>query len=131
MLTAPSASTPSWSSRIVARVAQAYGVSPATLVSRRRDPLLVEARRVAMGLLAERGLGPCWIGTVLAHDHSTVLHHLAVLREGRSAEEQEMLSDLRVSTRSAPSPDPQGGRVGMSHSALPLHGQQRPPSNPR
>ncbi len=102
MLTAPSASAPSWSSRTVARVAQAYGVSSTTLISRRRDPLLVEARRVAMGLLAERGLGPCWIGNVLHRDHSTVLHHLAVLREGRSAEEQEMLSDLCVSIRSAP-----------------------------
>jgi len=131
MLTAPSASTPSWSSRIVARVAQAYGVSPATLVSRRRDPLLVEARRVVMGLVAERGLGPCWIGKVLHRDHRTVLHHLVVLRPGRSAEEQEMLSDLRVSIRSAPSPDPQGGRVRTEHSALPLHGQQGPPSSPR
>ncbi len=102
MLTVTSASTPSWSSRTVARVAQAYGVSHTTLISRRRNPLLVEARRVAMSLLAERGLGPCWIGKVLARDHSTVLHHLAVLREGRSAEEQEMLSDLRVSIRSAP-----------------------------
>jgi len=91
--------TPSWSSHTVTRVARAYGISPATLLSRRRDPLLVEARRVAMGLLAERGLGPCWIGKVLARDHSTVLHHLAVLREGRSPQEQEMLSDLRASTR--------------------------------
>jgi len=114
MLTAPSASTPSWSSHTVARVAHAYGVSPATLVSRRRDPLLVEGRRVAMGLLAERGLGPCWIGKVPHRDHSTVLHHMVVLREGRSAEEQEMLSDLQVSIRSAPAPDPQGAESARS-----------------
>jgi len=102
MTTNTSSSTPSWSSHTIAQVARADGVSPATLVSRRRDPLLVEGRRVAMGLLAERGLGPCWIGKVLHRDHSTVLHHLAVLQEGRSAEEQEMFSDLRVSIRSAP-----------------------------
>jgi len=83
VLTAASASTPSWSSRTVVRVARAYGVSPATLVSRRRDPLLVEARRVAMGLLAERGLGPCWITTLLARDHSTVLR---ASREGHPDE---------------------------------------------
>ncbi len=98
----PSSPPTSWSSHTVARVAQAYGISPTTLTSRRRDPLLVEARRVAMGLLAERGLGPCWIGKVLHRDHSTVLHHLAVLREQRSAQEQEMLCDLRASSRRTP-----------------------------
>ncbi len=97
-MTTPSLPTPSWSSHTVARVARAYGISPATLTSPRRDPVLVEARRVAMGLLAERGLGPCWIGKVLCRDHSTVLHHLAVLQERSSPQEQEMLSDLRAST---------------------------------
>ncbi len=93
MLTATSASTPSWSGHTVACAARAYDVSPATLLFRRHDPLLVEARRVAMGLLAEWGLGPCWIGKVLHRDHSTVLHHLAVLREGRSVEEQGMFRE--------------------------------------
>ncbi len=92
----------SWSSHTVARVAQAYSISPATLTSQRRDPLLVEARRVAIALLAERGLGPCWISKVVHRDHSTVLRHLAVLREGRSAQKQELLSAPRCSTKRVP-----------------------------
>ncbi len=66
----PPSSRTSWSRHTVARVAQAYGISPATLTSRRRDLLLVEAHRVATALLAERGLGPCWIGKVVHRDHS-------------------------------------------------------------
>ncbi len=80
-------------------VAQAYGISSARLLAPGRDPLLVEARRVAMLLLAERGMGATHIGRLIRRDHSTVLHHLAVIRQRPTPEEREMLSDLRVATR--------------------------------
>jgi chromosomal replication initiation ATPase DnaA len=87
----------------LARVAEAYGVSPAALIAPGRNPLLVEARRVTMQLLAERGLGASHIGRVVRRDHSTVLHHLAVLRTSPTPEEQEMLADLRAPVLSQPS----------------------------
>jgi len=111
MTTTIPAPSPSWASSTGACLAQAYGNSPAALISRRRDPLLVEARRMAMALLADCGRGPCWMGTALHRAHRTVLPHLAVLREHRAAQEQEMLSDLRVSIRTVPSP----GRPGQGH----------------
>lgn len=87
--------TQSRNERLIERVAHAYGISTAALTAPSRAPLLVEARRVAMGLLAERGLGPTHIGRALRRDHSTVLHHLARLRHRPTGEEQEMLADLR------------------------------------
>ncbi len=81
---------------VVTQVAQAYGFSPAALSAPCRDPLRVEARRVAMQLLAEQGVGATHIGQILGRDHSTVLHHLAVLRSRSTPEEQEMLADLRA-----------------------------------
>ena len=84
---------------LIQHVARAYGVSPATLIAPSRDPLLVEARRVTMGLLAERGLGPTHIGRTLCRDPSTVLHHLARLRQHPTVEEQAMLVDLRALPR--------------------------------
>jgi chromosomal replication initiation ATPase DnaA len=86
----------------IARVAAAYGVSPAALTAPGRHPLLVEARRVTMQLLAERGLGASHIGRVVRRDHSTVLHHLALLRKRPTPEEQEMLADLRAAARPRP-----------------------------
>ena len=80
---------------VVAHVAHAYGFSPAALSAPGRDRLRVEARRVAMQLLAERGLGSAHIGRIIGRDHSTVLHHLALLRAHCTPEEQEMLADLR------------------------------------
>jgi len=53
----------SWSSSTVAGVAQAYGIAPAALTSCPRDLLLVDARQVAMALLADCGRGSCWSGT--------------------------------------------------------------------
>ena len=90
-----STSTYDQAGQTVALVAEAYEISLAELIAPGRDPLHVEARRVAMQLLAERGLGASSIGRVIGRDHSTVLHHLAVLRERPTPEEQEMLSDLR------------------------------------
>jgi len=106
MLTTPSMSTPSWSSRIVARVAQAYGVSPATLVSRRRDPLLVEARRVAMGLLAERGLGPGQ-----SHLNEREVHCTEGVREENERIMMTPTPDVRVRTHFAAVDDPQVDRT--------------------
>ncbi len=84
---------------VITQVATAYGFSASALSAPCRDPLRVEARRVAMGLLAERGLGATHIGKLLGRDHSTVLHHLAVLRDRCTPEEQEMLADLRAVVR--------------------------------
>lgn len=81
---------------VVVQVAHAYGLTPSALLARRRDPLVVEARRVTMHLLAERGLGPTAIGRVVRLDHSTVLHHLARLRTRPTWEEREMLTALQV-----------------------------------
>jgi chromosomal replication initiation ATPase DnaA len=91
-----SPSTYDLATHTVALVADAYGVSLASLIAPGREPLLVEARRVAMQLLAERGLGASSIGRMVGRDHSTVLHHLALLRQSPTPEEQEMLADLRV-----------------------------------
>ena len=77
------------------QVAHAYGFSPGALTAPCRDPLRVEARRVAMQLLAEHGLGASHIGRIIRRDHSTVLHHLALLRDRSTPEEQAMLADLR------------------------------------
>jgi len=75
----------SWSSSTVARVAQAYGIARAALTSCPGDLLLVDARWVAMALLADSGRGSCWRGTVLQCDDSRGRRHLAVLRRDEAS----------------------------------------------
>jgi hypothetical protein len=60
---------------IVVAVADTFGVSPEYLTGPSRVPELVDARKVAIRLLARRGLGSTAIGRLIGRDHSTVLHH--------------------------------------------------------
>ena len=74
--------------RIMASVAQAYGIGPP---SRRRDPYTVDAKQVVIALLARAGLGVTAIGRALDLHHSTVLHHKAV---GLTPNQQVVIADL-------------------------------------
>lgn len=99
----------SWSSHTVARIAQAYGISPTTLTSRRRDSLLVETRRGAMALLAERGLGPCWIARYFSA--TTVQFSITWLRFGRAARHRNRRCSLHSGV-------PPGGRPNRAGKCL-------------
>ncbi len=107
----------SWASSTAACVAQVYGNSPAALISRWRAPLLVDIRRVVLALVADCERGPYWMsmGTALHRAPRTVFPHLAVLREHRLAQDQEILSDLRGSIRTVSSL----GRPGQGHERSP------------
>jgi hypothetical protein len=61
---------------ILDHVAFTYGISLQQLRSKRRDLLTVEAKRVAIHLLAASGQGASAIGRLMCLHHSTVLHHL-------------------------------------------------------
>ena len=80
---------------IVERVARAYALTPEKLLSGDRHALLVEARRVAMQLLRERGMDVVTIGRVIGRDHSTVLHHLGLIQHSPTPDERAMLALLR------------------------------------
>jgi len=119
MLTVTSASAPSWSNHTVARVAHAYGVSPATLVSRRRDPVLVEARRVAMGLVVERAWVPA--GSARSFIVITALCFTTWSCSGKVAR--------RRNRRCSPtSGSPSGARRHQIRGGQSPHGAQRAPS---
>jgi len=60
---------------IIAAVADTFGVTTQYLTGPSRLPEMVDARKVAIRLLARRGLGPTAIGRLIGRDHSTVLHH--------------------------------------------------------
>ena len=81
--------------RVIGAVARAYNLQPADIVGRSRHALVVEARRVVIGLLADAGYGPMSIGRMVQRDHSTVTHHLAMLDRHPSPQELEMLHDVR------------------------------------
>lgn len=80
---------------LIARVARAYEVSPEELLGPSRLPYLVEGRRVVMALLHEHGLGASAIGHLIGRDHSTVVHHLKMMKSALTWEEREMLTRLR------------------------------------
>src|SRR5438270_3250536 len=61
---------------ILEHVAITYQLSAAQLQSKRRDLLTVEAKRVAIHLLAASGRGPTAIAREMHMDHSTAIHHL-------------------------------------------------------
>ncbi len=84
---------------VVREVCAYYDVKERRLVSTCREPLLVEARRVIITILAEDvGLGPSEIARLVHRDHSTVLHHLG--RTGWdvrwSPEAASALADVRA-----------------------------------
>lgn len=84
---------------IVRAVCTYYDLAPHRVLSRARDPLLVEARTVAMRLLVEDlGMGPSAVGRVTGRDHSTVLHHMGRLASSHvwTQEACEALADLRA-----------------------------------
>ncbi len=119
---------------IVMAVADAFGVTTHRLTGPGRLPEMVDARKVAIWLLARRGLGPTAIGRLIGRDHSTVLHHQCI----RLSDEQRiMLADLarelglprrpRPTTADNPAA-PDGSRSGE---ATPPPGHQRPdPARP-
>ena len=80
---------------LVSRVAGAYALTREELLASDRRPLTVEARRVAMQLLRERGLDVVTIGRIMERDHSTVLHHLALIQQSPTPDERIMLARLR------------------------------------
>jgi chromosomal replication initiation ATPase DnaA len=76
---------------IVAAVADTFGVTPQVLTGRSRTPEMIDARKVAIRLLARHGLGPTAISRLVGRDHSTVLHH----QHTRLSDEQRtVLTDL-------------------------------------
>jgi chromosomal replication initiation ATPase DnaA len=72
---------------IVAAVATTFGVSKEFLTGPGRLPEMVDARKVAIRLLARRGLGSTAIGRLIGRDHSTVLHH----QHSRLSEDQRIV----------------------------------------
>lgn len=69
---APGGSVARW---VCAAVAEEYCVPNSTIMSRDRDPLVVEARRCMIGVLRKLGFTPSEIARYIDRDHSTVLHH--------------------------------------------------------
>jgi hypothetical protein len=65
----------------------------AHLQSKRRDLYTIEAKRVAVHLLAQSGLGQSAIGRLLCLDHSTVRHHLHVALDRW---QQQLVADLKT-----------------------------------
>lgn len=66
---------------LIDRVAGYYGLTRATLLSRRRPAHIALARQVAMHLLRQEGLTATRVGRLLRRDHATVLHGDAHIRQ--------------------------------------------------
>jgi hypothetical protein len=79
----------------ICAVAQAYSIPESALRSPVPPATLVEARRVSMQLLRERGLHPALIARVLHLHPTTVHHHLTLIRDQPTPEEAAMLATLR------------------------------------
>jgi chromosomal replication initiation ATPase DnaA len=80
---------------VISTVAGLYEVREGSITGSRRQPYLVEARRIACQLLFERGYGVYGIGLALNRDHSTVSHSLRMLETRMSPEEWDMLRQSR------------------------------------
>ncbi len=78
---------------IVDLVADYYGLTGATLRSRRRTGSVSRARHMAMVLLREHGLTYDGVGRILGRDHSTVMYGHARIRR-LSASESSVRDDL-------------------------------------
>jgi hypothetical protein len=76
---------------IIAVVARTFAVSPGALTAPGRVPEMVDARKVAIRLLARLGLGPSAIGRLVGRDHTTVWHHQ---HTRLSPEQRAVMSDL-------------------------------------
>ncbi len=83
---------------IIDAVATHYGLSRATLLSRRRTATVALARQVAMYLLREEGLTYEQVGRLLRRDHSTAMHGAAQIRRIMTRE-PHVRRDLAVLSR--------------------------------
>ena len=94
--------------RVLEVVCDLYEIDGAQLTGTSKDPYLVVARRVAVGLMTEAGLSPMEQARLLHRDHSTIYHHQVCLglkaapptRDARqteaSWEERQMLAEGRA-----------------------------------
>lgn len=104
--------------RILAIVADVFGVSIADIRGRRRFARITQARHAAAYLLAERGLGRTEIGEILGRNWSTISTSIAVATQ-LAKDDRTYAARLRVCLaacdpappREAPAPKPHGAWV--------------------
>jgi len=77
---------------ILEHVAMTYALTVQRLQAKGRGALIVEARQVAIHLLAASGRGPSGIARLLRLNHSTVSHHLRHARLDQL--QQQMIAEL-------------------------------------
>lgn len=74
-----------------------YGISRHLLIAVGRDPLIVEARRVAIWLLVkDLRLGYTAAGRLMRRDHSTIIHHCNRMSTKPTEDELVMLAQCRA-----------------------------------